>query len=203
MTQDITSSWAQHKVKIAVLAVIVIAVLAFLLLGGDDATAPAQKMAQTSSQQELSDAPAQAQPTEAWLTRCEEPQEGTETTTPYCEVFQALVMQETNQRFAEFAVGFPQDASEKGIARGVIVLPLGILLTDGIQMQIDDGQKYKFQVRYCGNNGCFAFVNLNKGLLDELRKGSETKIIAKATTGQDMIIKMTLKGFKKALQKIS
>ncbi|HRC26460.1 MAG TPA: invasion associated locus B family protein, partial [Alphaproteobacteria bacterium] len=56
-----------------------------------------------------------------WTVRCQESDKKRE----HCEVFQRLIVKETGARAAEFAIGFPED---KNVARGVIVLPLGMLL---------------------------------------------------------------------------
>lgn len=117
-----------------------------------------------------------------------------------CEIFQRLVTTEGGQRVAEFAVGFPK---EEPHARGVVILPLGILLTDDIEMQIDDNEKFRFKARYCTNQGCFSFIALEDKLLDMLKKGSRAKIECKAFNGKPININMSLEGFTASLKKVS
>lgn len=167
----------------------------------EDAAAPPQATAPQQQQQ-----PASA---ELWTVRCNPADEKTEDGKPSpgagaCEVFQRLIIQKTGQRVTEMAIGFPRN--EKGEkekdARGVLVLPLGILLTDEIVMQIDTGKKFKFRVRHCTAQGCFAYLTLNKGAISAFRKGEIATIKAQASTGQPLEIKLGLKGFSAAFDKI-
>lgn len=175
-----------YKYKILAFAVVVMGLCVALFnqqaVSGEEKTVPAKEAAAAPS----ADAP--------WSVRCssDKPAPGRE-----CEVYQRLVVAKTGQRVAEFAVGFPKDKQD---GRGVIVLPLGILLEDGIVMQIGDGQKFKFKPRYCNPDGCFAFVNVNATLTDALKKGTEVQFNAKALTGKEIKIKMSLKGLDKALK---
>ncbi|MBI4030339.1 MAG: invasion associated locus B family protein [Proteobacteria bacterium] len=117
-----------------------------------------------------------------------------------CEIFQRLITTEGGQRVAEFAVGHPKEDPH---ARGVVILPLGILLTDDIEMQIDDNEKFRFKARYCTNQGCFAFIALEEKLLDMLKKGNRAKIECTAFNGKPIKINISLKGFAESLRKVS
>lgn len=170
------SLFIHHKFKIG-LALVLIAVMAGgILIKGHP----------VASQDEA--------PASPWSVRCSEGEDKS------CEIFQRLVVKETGQRVAEFAIGFPDGKKE---ARGVVILPLGILLPEGARMQIDDGQPFKFKVRYCTQQGCFAFLNLNKELLGKLRKGDAATVIFKNLEGQDLSVGMSLDGFTKSLKELS
>ena len=80
---------------------------------------------------------------------------------------------------------------------------LGIALADGAQMKIDDGQAFKFNMRYCLKDGCYAFLNMNDKLLDMMRKGSKVTISFKTLADKEVNIVMSLSGFTKALKQIS
>ncbi len=130
-----------------------------------------------------------------WTVRCQESDKKRE----HCEVFQRLIVKETGARVAEFAIGFPED---KNVARGVIVLPLGMLLQSGVEMKIDEGKPFAFKIRYCTQAGCFAYVNLDKALLDLMRNGTAAHFQFKAADGKDLTLQMPLSGFGKALKEI-
>lgn len=132
---------------------------------------------------------------QAWNVRCNETEGGQK----QCEMFQQLVVKDSGERFAEFAIGFPED---KDTARGVVILPLGILLPPGVMLQIDDGSKYKFDVRYCVKQGCLAFVDLSDKILDELRMGGEAILTAASAQGKPVKIRMSLMGFTKAYNQV-
>ena len=133
-----------------------------------------------------------------WQTRCDEPGEGQDK--GYCEAFQSLFITETKQRLAEFAIGFPESGEA---ARGVVILPLGMLLETGAQMRIDSEEPVRFNMRYCDMSGCFSFVNLNKDLLSRMRKGSMMTITFMAANGQNVNVQMSLEGLSQALRKVS
>jgi len=139
------------------------------------------------------------EPKSAWAVRCNEKKDEKDKDKGRCEAYQRLAVKETGQRVVEFAIGYPDD---KKAARGVIILPLGLLLPEGVQMRIDDGAAFKFQIRYCTAEGCFAYLNLNEAVLDTMRKGTDAVVIFKTIQGQDMSIAMSLSGFSKALKEI-
>lgn len=143
-------------------------------------------------------------PASAWTVRCAEPAEGGDVTAPpvdksQCEVFQRLVVRDTGQRVSEFAIGFPhnQDA-----ARGVIILPLGIMLEDALEMVVNESSRFRFKVRYCTSLGCYAFVRLNDEILQALKRGNEAVIHGQTLTGETIDITFSLAGFTKAVGKI-
>ena len=157
------------------------------------------------------DAKVPTAPAEAWTVRCDKPKdadakkdavEAKDDNAPKrgrCEIFQRLVVKETGQRFAEFAIGFPKD---KATARGIIVAPLGILLSAGMMFKIDDGQAYKFEARYCDAGGCYAYVDLTDAILDAMSKGTKMTLSFQALNQKVMNIEMSLKDFGPALQKV-
>ena len=179
----------RHKLKLVVAALVVVEGLSLLFLKSPE------KMAASGQQKNVAqaDANAQGEKKALWSVRCTAA-EGAPARE--CEIFQRLVVAKSGQRVAEFAVGFPKDKKE---GRGVIVLPLGILLEEGIEMQVDQGQKFRFKPRYCTTEGCFAFINVDQALLDTLKSGGVMEFDAKAMNGKDVKIKMTLEGLAKAL----
>lgn len=135
---------------------------------------------------------------EPWQKRCSKPKDGKGAES--CEIFQKLVVAKSGARFVEFAIGYPAD--DKKVARGVFILPLGILLENGVKMTIDDGQAFKFNVRYCDQGGCYAFISLNEQLIDLMKKGSEAKVNFVGASGQAFNVGVTLKGFTTAVNQI-
>ncbi len=138
---------------------------------------------------------------EAWKIRCNSEEANTaEQKRGKCEVFQQLIVKESKQRFAEFAIGFPEGQTE---ARGIMILPLGILLEQGVEMKIDDQQSFKFKVRYCEPGGCAAFLSLNDQVLDMLRNGKTAKVTLQSAQGKTMSFEMSLKGFGDLFKQVS
>lgn len=154
--------------------------------------------------QEKAAAPAAADEN-AWANRCEDLKEGEKVTGKYCEAFQRLsVMQKdadpkTAQRLAEFAIGYPP--ADKGKPRGVMILPLGIIVDEKVVIEIDGKESMKFAIHYCDQAGCVGLLELNAGLLDKMRKGQAMTVKTKANNGQPLQIGMSLKGLGDALDK--
>ena len=169
------------------------AVVIFVLLLAMPAFAEAPKG------KEKDKAPPQEITERGWTLRCPDVKKGEK---KYCEIFQRLDMKDAaDARVAEFAIGFPED-EKKNVARGVIVLPLGILLESGVAMKIDDNEPFVFKTRYCTNAGCFSYVSLSKDLLTSLRKGKTVTFQFKSFAGQDVNLIMNLVGFEKSLKEI-
>lgn len=169
---------ARHRIKILLLCVIV------LMTGGGF-------FFSTRPQAETNQPPPQAS---AWGQRCNENDKSK------CEAYWRRSLPETGQRVAEFAIGFPDD---KKTARGVMILPLGILLTEDIQMQVDEGLSFKFKVKFCDPNGCVAYLNLNQKALDALRKGTLAVVTMKSAQGRDVRIEVPLAGLSRTLDTLS
>jgi invasion protein IalB len=133
----------------------------------------------------------------AWAQRCEKKSK-------YCEVFQQLSVQRKGgkqaQRLIEFAVGYPPD--KKGQARGVFVLPLGMLLSNDTTVSIDGKPAFTFRVHHCDAGGCVAVLDLPASTLATLRKGRQMTVALVAQNGQKIDIDMQLDGFGAALDKV-
>ncbi len=152
------------------------------------------KQLQPPSQQKLQQA--QPQPEQSyWIPRCEASVEGV---LPKCEIFQRLLVKDTGQRVAELAIGFPDGVGKN--ARGVAVLPLGILLNEKTSLRIDDGALFNFQVRYCTQNGCYAFLDITPQIIAEMKRGGEASFYFITIEGKEMQIDLSLVGFTKALE---
>lgn len=174
---------------IAIGAVLLVAAIgAFVMTSqsvvGEEAKAGAENVVKQAAM------PADGQP---WKIRCNSDEAKTaENKRGKCEVFQQLMVQESKQRFAEFAIGFPEGQTE---ARGIMILPLGVLLEPGVEMQIDDQQSFKFKIRYCEPGGCAAFLSLNDQVLDMMRNGKVAKITLQSAQGKSLTFEMSLQGF--------
>lgn len=136
----------------------------------------------------------------AWAMRCnnEEAIEA-ENKRGKCEIYQRQDMKESGQRVIELAIGYPEGQDS---ARGIFILPMGILLQSGVTLTIDDGKPLAFQVRYCLPNGCYAYVSLNDEILDRLSKGNQATVGVVRANGEPLNIPMPLKGFTKALGQV-
>jgi invasion protein IalB len=195
------------KYSIALLAVVLAGTLATASFAADVKPAPTPAVqapaAPAPAKADAAKQPANEVVETGWAQRCPQPPKADDKSAPapkadkkQCEIFQRINMKETSARVAEFAVGFPQEKTfEKGAARGVVILPLGILLEEGVQMKIDSGKPLLFKTRFCANAGCFSFVKLNKDVLDDMRKAKFVNFLFKTSAGQNVSMIMSMKGF--------
>lgn len=134
--------------------------------------------------------PAAAQAESAWVKRCEG---------ATCEIVQRLMDQESGARVLEMAVGFP---AGKDSARGVVILPLGVDLSQPMSLRIDEGEPLGFKVRYCLSDGCYAFLTLPPDVLAGMKKGALGVMIFKTFDGQPGKLPLSLEGFAAMLSEI-
>jgi len=134
-----------------------------------------------------------------WKQRCLEQK----TEKKQCEIFQRIDTKDTHLRVAEFALGFPHEKDlEKGTARGVIILPLGILLEPGFAMKVDAGKPVSFKPRFCTVAGCVSYVNLGKDIIDSLKKSKTVTFMFQTDNGQNVNLVMSMGGFETGLKEI-
>jgi invasion protein IalB len=134
--------------------------------------------------------PATAQAQSAWVKRCEDTR---------CEIVQRLMDQESKSRVLEMAIGFPPG---KDSARGVIILPLGVDLSQPFSLTIDEGTPLGFKVRYCLGDGCYAFLTLPPDVLTSMKKGTLGVLTFKTFDGQPGRLPLALDGFAASLSQI-
>ena len=137
-----------------------------------------------------------------WSIRCNKAEgqtEPVEVEPGKCEMYQKQTIKDTGQRLVEFAIGYPQGAQN---ARGIVILPLGIMLQPGLTMQIDEQTPFKFDVRYCIQNGCYAFLELNDDVIKKMSRGDKATLTMMAQNEKRRAIPIPLGGFTKALNQV-
>jgi invasion protein IalB len=131
----------------------------------------------------------------AWMPRCNEGED------KHCEVFKRLIVAETGQRLVEMAVGYPTDLN--GRAQAVILAPLGLLTTAGIQLELEGGEPVNMEVRTCLPEGCLSVIALPDNFVETMKRTS--KIVVAFTdsgSGQKIRVEMPLAGFSETLAKV-
>ncbi len=164
-----------------------------------DTTAGQAVAAETDATAKVADnAEANPATSNPWSIRCNQiAKPESEETTEFCQIAQRLNEQESGKRFAEFLIGYP--AETKGEARGIVILPLGVLLSPGVKMQIDDGKMYQFDYRYCTDIGCVSVIKLTNETIEEMKQGNKAAIQFVSAKGLQINLPITLSGFTKAI----
>lgn len=126
----------------------------------------------------------------AWLKRCEEKN---------CEIVQRLMSQQNQTRVLEMAIGFmPGEKS----ANGVIILPLGVDISQPFTLAVDEEKPVPFKVRYCLSDGCYGFLTLSPDMLAQMKKGRLAALRFQTFDGQPGRLPLSLDGFTASLQGI-
>lgn len=190
--------------RVFILALIALAMSAWMFVAvagekADKSPAPAAKT-EEAAKGDANAAPKNEMVERGWTKRCVENKKDEK---KYCEAFQRLDMKEGSARVAEIAIGLPEKPDKKSAARGAVILPLGVLLSESVGMKVDDGKAVSFNVRFCTNGGCAAYINISKELLDEMKKSKRVTFFFKTFEGQNVNLVLTMEGFEKVLKELS
>ncbi len=126
----------------------------------------------------------------AWLKRCEEKR---------CEIVQRLMSQQNQTRVLEMAIGF---APGEKSASAVIVLPLGVDMSQPFTLAIDEGKPTTFKMRYCLSDGCYGFMTLAPEMLTQMKKGQLGTISFQTFDGQPGRLPLALDGITAGLSSL-
>ncbi|MAM11396.1 MAG: invasion protein [Rhizobiaceae bacterium] len=118
-----------------------------------------------------------------------------------CVMVQVQVAQEGGQRVISVELNAP--AADQ--AQGVVVMPFGFALAQGVTLSIDaetDGPKFGFST--CLPQGCFVPVSIDANMLDRLKSGGTLHIRGMPINGNEMVdYPISLKGFTAAFNRLN
>jgi invasion protein IalB len=134
---------------------------------------------------------------DAWTVRCANQQQG-DKTRRVCQMSQELMQQQTRQRVLTFAVA----QAENG-ARATLIMPFGLLLSDGFRIQIADEVLLRGAYRTCLPAGCVAEVELPADAIAKLEGAENVNVVMTAESGQQVKTDVSLKGFAAAYKRLS
>ncbi len=136
---------------------------------------------------------------ENWVVRCQPAPEEAFGASEFCEMYQQVSEQESEQTVLEVVIGYPQDA---GQPVALFNLPLGMRLPPGVQMQVDDNEPVQFPVQLCLGSGCRADIELSETLIGQMRAGTEAVLTIVDPQGRNVELPMSLLGFSAALDEL-
>lgn len=148
-------------------------------------------MASGVAAQQAADAPA------AWATSCTS---SARSTAPDCTMEQTVVVQETGQQIGKLVISVPGSARET--PQMVLLLPLGINIPVGLELQVDDTDAVVFPLSACESVGCFARGPLSAVLLARMRAGNMLNARFSNLNGDNLAISFSLAGFTAAFDAV-
>jgi len=115
-----------------------------------------------------------------------------------CRAIQQLFQRETRQLVLSVLA---RRASDPKGALLQIQMPLGLNLTEPIQIRVDNGAVEKYPIQTCTNVGCFAALTANERLVTAMRNGTDLKITFQDGNKKPIELAVPLLGFGIAFDK--
>ncbi len=98
-------------------------------------------------------------------------------------------------------VTFLLPSDKNGNTQINIRLPLGVLVSTGVSIQVDENAPHTHRIRTCNRNGCYVEASLSPEFLAQLRKGSTLTITFTNLTQKTIALPLSLGGFDEAYAK--
>jgi len=119
-----------------------------------------------------------------------------------CFMYQ-LVLKDDGTPIAELSMVKLPLGSE-AVAGVTLVAPLGTLLTQGVQMQVDDADASQYPFSWCTRPGCFARFGITDLVLNSMKSGQKiTVALFSIADGQTPVTaSASLKGFTEAFDSL-
>ena len=91
----------------------------------------------------------------------------------------------------------PLKDREDAVAGFTVVTPLRTLLTEGLAVQVDNGQLQRYRFRWCTEAGCFVQFGVTQSGLDSFKRGNRARltVISVERPQSPVTLDVSLKGF--------
>jgi len=116
-----------------------------------------------------------------------------------CRAVQQLFQRDTRQLVLSVLA---RKSTDPKTALLQIQMPLGLNLTEPIQIKVDNGAAEKHPIQTCTNTGCFASLTANERMLNAMRGGTDLKITFQDANKKAVELAVPLLGFGLAFDKV-
>lgn len=117
-----------------------------------------------------------------------------------CSMNQVVNNPDGNQPLMQVAMAYPPQLDGPAMA---FLLPLGVHLASGLQLQVGDGEPIQFPYQTCQQQGCRADLPVQPSLLQQLRAGSAATLSLIGPRGDRIDLNISLMGFTDADTRIA
>jgi invasion protein IalB len=100
------------------------------------------------------------------------------------------------------AVLVRRPADPKAPAQMTMQLPLGLNLTEAVQMKVDGGPVERQPIQTCTNIGCFVSMSINDKLIASMRTGKDLKVTVQGSDKKPVEMSLPLLGFGLAFDRV-
>ncbi len=115
-----------------------------------------------------------------------------------CRAVQQMINREDKQLVAQLTARIAPETKAPSLT---IQLPLGISLTEPVQLKVDNGAVERLPVQTCTNAGCVVSMPLKDPFLASLRNGTTLKVTLQDPNKRAINIDVPLMGFGLAFDK--
>ncbi len=119
-----------------------------------------------------------------------------------CRAVQQLFQRIPNQGDRLLVAVLVRRPADAKTAHMTIQLPLGLNLTEAVQIKVDGGPPERQPIQTCTNIGCFVSMAVNDKLIAAMRAGKELKIIVQDPSKKPVEMPLPLLGFGLAYDKV-
>lgn len=131
-----------------------------------------------------------------WEVRCPK---GGSSADNRCTMSQLINNPSNDQPMLRTVVAYPPRGNDPVM---VFLMPLGVRLAPGLQLQVDNGQPIPFPFQVCVDQGCRADLPLEAELLNQLRSGTKATLSLIGPNGERLDPDISLLGFTDASRAI-
>jgi invasion protein IalB len=100
------------------------------------------------------------------------------------------------------AVLVRRPADPKAPAQMTMQLPLGLNLTEAVQVKVDGGPPERQPIQTCTNIGCFVQMPINEKLVASMRTGKDLKVTVQGPDKKPVEMSLPLLGFGLAFDRV-
>ena len=113
-----------------------------------------------------------------------------------CQITQFLREEPEGQPVGKVSLG-KLPAGGEAVAGSMVIVPLGVLLTQQMTVGVDSAAPKRYPYRFCDPNGCVAQIGYTNAEIDAFMKGNKATltVVPTAAPDQQIALPLSLKGF--------
>lgn len=148
-------------------------------VGGEGA--PAQQQVETYIDEVYGD----------WQRECLRLPNAEEGTPDPCQITQFLREEGNEAPVGKVSIG-RLPAGQQAVAGSMVIVPLGVLLTQQITIGIDGGTPKRYPFRFCDPNGCVAQIGYTDAEVSNFKAGAKATVTVTPAAAPDQEVKLPL-----------
>ena len=141
--------------------------------------------------------PPQTEAIQDWNLQCQATQQGANA----CQLFQEAQLEGTDRPILRALVGYRTPNSDQLTL--VLILPLGVSLSKGAFLQVDQSQPVAVPFERCEPGGCLIFIAMNDSLVQTLKGGVTARLIFHDTQQRRGSAVLSLRGFTAGIDRLA